>query len=340
MNEIVFPLVGTAFVMLAVLPLSALVAKGLLVALERDALSGPFHGLGLRYLVLTGSTLLPLAWFLSAGLHQAESGKSVLACLFDHETTSRCFEPGLFVLAILTSVLALGFRRLREFREARRTHAASDPALQRRLDDILSSHPRLQSLRGRLRVTNEPQFAIATAGLLRPHVFVGADFAAQVSDDVLASALAHELEHVRSLDPLRYLVLEIAIAINPAGNALLGNHLARWYGAREAHCDRTAVAAGCAALPLAEAIVQAARPCSVARVGLGAHDANMLKLRVSMLLAFSERCPSLCCRHEITAVPVALLLLVLVSLLPHQTSTAALDVLHSGSEQALAHFWR
>lgn len=32
---------------------------------------------------------------------------------------------------------------------------------------------------------------------------------------MLASALGHETEHVRALDPLRYLILQLALAVNP-----------------------------------------------------------------------------------------------------------------------------
>jgi hypothetical protein len=338
MNEIVFPALGTAFVMLVVLPACALVAKLMLALVERDALSGPFHGLGLRYVLLTGSTVLPLAWLLSAGLHQAESGRSMLACLFDHETTARCFEPGLFVLTLAAVMLALGSQRLRTLFDSNTARAGDDVAARARLERILTAHPALSAVR--VRVTTDGDFSIATTGLLRPVVLVGAAFARGMPDDVLASAIAHEREHVRSLDPLRYLVLELALALNPFGRIFLQTHVARWYGAREAHCDRTAVARGCAALPLAEAIVQAARPAARHIPGLGAQDAKLLELRVKLLFAFAERCPAPCCRHESSAVPVALVLLVLTLLLPHQTSTAALDVLHTGSEHALAHFWR
>jgi hypothetical protein len=55
MSEVVFPVLGTAFVFL-VLPLCALVAKGVLVVVERDDAIGPLHGLNLRYLVLIASS--------------------------------------------------------------------------------------------------------------------------------------------------------------------------------------------------------------------------------------------------------------------------------------------
>mgnify|MGYP000861631835 CR=1 FL=1 len=65
MIEATFPLLGTAFVVLIVLPAFALLAKAGLVMLERDEVGGPLHGLNLRYVVLTASSALPLAWLLS-----------------------------------------------------------------------------------------------------------------------------------------------------------------------------------------------------------------------------------------------------------------------------------
>ncbi len=101
MNEIAFPLFGTAFVTLVVLPSFALLAKCALLLLERDRAGGPLHGLTVRYVLIVGATALPLAWLLSAGLHQAETGRAAaLACLFDHDA-ALCFEPGLFALILL-----------------------------------------------------------------------------------------------------------------------------------------------------------------------------------------------------------------------------------------------
>ena len=104
MIEATFPLLGTAFVVLIVLPAFALLAKAGLVLLERDEVGGPLHGLNLRYVLLTGSSVLPIAWLLSAGLHQAETAKSALACLFDHDTAELCFEPGFFALMLAVVV--------------------------------------------------------------------------------------------------------------------------------------------------------------------------------------------------------------------------------------------
>lgn len=339
MSEVVFPLLGTAIVLLVVLPAFSLLAKLALVLVERDGVGGPLHGLTTRYLLLAGSSGLPLAWFFSAGLHQAESGKSALACLFDHGAAAPCFESGFFALVLGAVVLT------RSLGVVRRLDVASvslDPEAQplvERLKQIVDDHPMLHSLRSRVVVTAAPDFALGTYGWLKPRVFVGVEFAAEASDDMLASALGHENAHVRALDPLRYLVLQVALGVNPIGRLLLGSHLKRWYAAHEAHCDRDAVLQGARPLPLADAIVRAARP-RIGAVALGARDTSVLEFRVSMLLAFAERQPSSHGgRAGLPAFPTSVALLVIALLLPHQTGTGALDALHTGAEHALTYLW-
>jgi hypothetical protein len=139
------------------------------------------------------------------------------------------------------------------------------------------------------------------------------------------------------LDPLRYLVLKLALAVNPVGRFLLEPHARRWYAAREAHCDREAVIQGFPPLSLADAIVRAARPGTFEVVPLGAPDMSVLRLRVGMLLAFAEERPVRCCHPGMSALPAALALLLLALLLPHQTGTGALDALHRGAERALTY---
>ena len=161
---------------------------------------------------------------------------------------------------------------------------------------------------------------------------------------MLGSALAHEAEHVRALDPFRYLILQLSLAVNPCGRFLLEPHAARWRAALESHCDREAVVRGAAPLALADAIVRAARPGAPEAalqqaVGLGARDTAVLQLRVGMLLAFAERAPHRCPSHGLPAFPMAFTLLIVAMLLPHQTGTAALDVLHTGAEHTVTYFW-
>ena len=342
MTEAAFPLLGAAFVVLVVLPACALVARFLLTWLERDEARGPLHRLHLRYVVLTGSSVLPLAWFLSAGLHQAESGQSELACLIDHEAAGLCFEPGFFVLTLAFVVLVALVRAARSSGDARASSSSAAHALLQRLERVVSARPSLVELTHRLVVTDEEDFALGTQGWLSPRVLVGTTFAARVSDEMLASALAHEREHVLARDPLRYLLLRFALVVNPFGRLLLEPHVARWQAAREAHCDRAAVVAGAAPLALADAIVRAARPAGrpaavQPAVALGARDTAVPKLRVGLLLAFAERAPARCCAPSPSTFPLALTLLFVTLLLPHQAGTLALDVLHTSAERALTY---
>jgi beta-lactamase regulating signal transducer with metallopeptidase domain len=259
--------------------------------------------------------------------------------LLDHDDAERCFEPGFFAAALVVAVLVLSIRTVRQHRGVRAASADAASALEKRLDWIVARFPTLADLRERLVVTDAEGFAVGTHGLIKPRVFVGTRFAGRVSDEMLASALGHEREHVRAYDPLRYLLLHLALGVNPFGRLLLGPHAARWQAAREAHCDREAVLGGAAPLPLADAIVRAARPSSREAVALGARDTAVLKFRIGMLLAFAEKPPSRCCRQGVAAFPLAFILLLVAVLLPHQTGTHALDAVHTGAEHALNYFW-
>jgi hypothetical protein len=280
-----------------------------------------------------------MVWLISAGLHQAERGVVAIACQFTH-ATDICLEPAAF--AGLLSVLALGCwaRTLSERAAARVSNAPRARALLERLEALVADHPSLSSLAGRLRATETPGYALGTQGMTRPLVFVGVAYAEALSDDVLIAGLAHEGEHVRTLDPLRYVVLELALSMNPLGRKLLDPHAFRWRAAREAHCDREAVLGGSLPLALAEAIVRAAKPAPCQAVALGAGDMTLLRFRVGMLFAFSEQLPSRCCRRGVSAFPIAIVLLLVALFLPHGTGTAALDALHTSVEHAFIFAWR
>ena len=65
---------------------------------------------------------------------------------------------------------------------------------------------------------------------------------------------------------------------------------------------------------------------------LGAGNLAALRLRVGLLLAYSEQPPVRCCRGP--TLRVALGLLVLAFALPHSVGTGLLDLLHMASERA------
>ena len=340
MSEAVFPLLGAACVVFVVLPVSALAVKGILSLLERQNPGSVLHRLDVRYLLLTGSSILPLTWFLSAGVHQAEPGRLMAACLLDHDVAGVCSEPGFFVFTLAVVTLALAARTVLSARDGEVESSAASSETLARVHALVLTHTGLASLSARIDVTDCPGFALGTAGLFRPRVIVGAGYAAGLSDDALASALAHELEHVRSYDPLRYFVLRLSLAVNPLGRVLLDVHAARWLGAQEAHCDRQAVIGGAQPLALAQAILQAVRPQRQSIVALGGNNTSMLRLRVGLLLAFAEQRPVPCCKRSLSASWAALALVVIAMVLPHGAGTEALDVLHLGAEHAVGRLVR
>lgn len=334
MSEAIFPFFGVAFVMVVVLPVSALVAKLVLRALDRSG--GPLHGLNARFLVLTGSTLAPLAWLLSAALHQAETSRSIVACLLHDDVAGACFEAGLFAL-LLGLILFICLVRASVGTNVP-GHSGTERAKRAllRIDRLMASSP-LAWVRGRVAVTEAPGFAAAVTGLLRPSILIGASYVEDLDDDPLAGALAHEAEHLRSRDPLRYWLLRFALAANPLGSCLLASEASSWVSAREAHCDREAVLGGAGPLPLAAAIIAAARPAS-ADPAVGARDARVLRFRVELLCAFAESPPRRCCPGRVPPFAMSLAMLVFAAALPHQLGTEALDLLHRGAEEAATLF--
>jgi Zn-dependent protease with chaperone function len=340
LSEAAFPLLGAAFVVCVVLPACALVAKGVLLVAERDVALGPLRGLNLRYVVLTSSSLLPLGWFLSAGVHQVESKTFSLACLFDHDAAALCLEPGFFSLLLILVMVCASLASLRTNQRVQSSTSDVAVALASRLAGVVARDPSLGDLQGRLRVTEDETFTLGVYGFAKPCVFVGVGFAARLTDEMLASALGHEQAHVRALDPVRFGVLQFALRVNPLGGWLLAPHAARWRAAREAHCDREAVVHGAAPLPLAHAIVRAARPGPHPAVALGDDDTAVLRFRIGMLLAYAERAPARCRQQGPEAFSTAFGLLLFALLLPHQAGTDALDAVHTGAERALIHFWR
>lgn len=340
MTEAAFPLLGAAFIVLIVLPACALLAKLGLVLIERRQQGGVLRGLNRRFLLVTGSSALPLAWFFSAGLHQTEAGASALVCLLSHDDATLCFEPGFFSLLL---AIGVGVGWARAVRSAGRVDASVSSVgrqLAARIERLVAESPALNALVGRVVVTDDASFAIGTRGFLKARVFVGVEFARAMSDEMLVGALHHECEHLESRDPLRYLLLELALTVNPFGRFLLEPHVARWKAAREAHCDREAVLNGAAPLALADAIVRAARPSPRETAALGYSDVAVLKLRVSFLLAFAERTPERCCDEGRVAIPMVALLLLVTLLLPHQAGTDALDAVHLTAEHMLAYLSR
>lgn len=339
MTEAAFPLLGPALVVGVVLPISALLVRIALELTHRLVPNAALHGVRARYLVLLASSLLPITWLLSAALHQAETGLSVLACIVDHGLDPNCIEPRLFGLALVVTMSVLALPTL--IRALRGSISGPDsktgPELER-VRAILERTPWLAELRDLVVVRDGSGPAIATHGIVRPTVVVRWSYLERLDDTALAAALGHELEHVRYRDPLRYLLMSLALALNPIGRLWLGREVRGWIAAREAECDHDAVIRGADPAALAHALILAARPTDtdVPIPALATAELAILQLRVELLMAYSERRSANFETRSRPALRFAGVLLAVVVAWPHSGETAALDVLHTSAEGVVA----
>lgn len=342
MNELALPVLGVAFVFGVVMPGAALVSRAAFALLRRHGASRLHGHGGLRYALLVGPTALPLGWFVSACLHQAESGTHPDVCAVPDAPGVLCPEVACFAAALVVLVALAALPRLiREQRVLRGSNSARALCARMRVLALAERDEELaRLLRERLLFSERAPEPIATLGVFAHRIVVNSTFALQLDDRALLGALRHEAEHVRNHDPLRYFVAWWALAANPIGRVLLGSELQRWIVAREIHCDREAVLSGASAPALAQALISAARfatprpTCSALATG----DADVLRLRVGLLMAYSDRLPHSCCQaHTLRAAVLALLVAIAM---PHHFGTSALDALHTGTESALLYFWR
>ncbi len=332
MNELFFPTLGTAVVVLLVLPLCAALSRGLLFLLDRAAGTRLVRWGTARYLLLVLPSLVPFAWTISAGLHQAESGRSVIGCLFLHELEQLCLEPLLFAGLLCLVALACtgpwlvrcaGFSRVRASAEAGET--ARVAALVQRTQAIAA-------LRGRVVVAEGGVGGCAALGLCRPIVAIDADFVRRCDDETLIGALAHELEHLRGRDTIRYWLLALSLRLNPLGAWLLKRDAAAWVFRREVQCDRAAVLAGAEPLAVASALLRAASPRDPALAHIGGARSK-LRLRVELLLAYAEKRPPVEAAWGASGLALVALIAGLASFVPHFGGTNPLDVMHTTVER-------
>lgn len=336
MTGVALPVLGLGIIVGIVLPAAALGARGGLWLLDRTR--GPtlerFNSV--RYLLLVGPTVFPLLWFLSACLRQVVVGTEASVCVVPDPPGRPC--PEVAALGVLLVVLIAGTalpHLLRERRAPRGSDTSTSAAVRRRIERLAHGQPDLGPLLRRLVIADDAPEAIATRGFLRPRVVIDARFAAELDDEALLAALQHEAGHTRAADPLRYLFAQWAVSLNPVGRRLLGADLRRWILAREAHCDRDAVLRGASAPALAHALVRAARfPVTSCGVALGATDADVLRLRVALLLAYAERPPRPW--PSVPMLPGVLVGIAVALLVPHRVDDGALDTLHRATERVLA----
>ena len=333
MTEAVFPLLGPLLVFGLALPCVALLMKLLLLVARRR--EGLHLRLRLRYVLIVASSGVPLVWLISAGLHQAESGRIVEVCVAPHGPGALCLEAIYFAFALVVLAALFALPRL-VWEQVLLRGSASEAAARasERVARLIRSRAQLRALEERCVVRDKLRHTIVTVGVVSPRLVIRTSFAEELDDESLVAVLHHELEHVIGRDPLRYFVAWWALAINPVGRWILNGELARWVLAREIHCDREAVLAGASAPALAHSLVRGSRSTTTHGPvpALGAGNLAALRLRVGLLLAYSEQPPVRCCRGP--TLRVALGLLVLAFALPHSVGSGLLDLLHMASERA------
>jgi Zn-dependent protease with chaperone function len=339
MSAAVFPVLGAVLVFLGVLPLTALLARLVLRVADHvlPASWQHFHG-ELRYFLIVMASAAPLLWFVSAGVHQAESGEPSGVCASEHGAEGIiCWEPWLFALILSVYCASLALRRRVSKQSVgggrARELSARGQAAALRVARLLTAHAGLHALRRRCQVSDELPFSAATVGMLFPRVVLSIRFVELVDDDELVGTLHHELEHVRGHDPLRYFLAALSLRVNAWGRVFLDRELWQWRFQRELHCDREAVANGASATAIARAIVIAARnSLDSAIVALGDADGRALRLRVELLLAYAERPPQSAGRRARSAFGATLFAALALALLPHGGRTWALDTIHTAVE--------
>ena len=334
MTEAIFPVFGPVLVLLGVLPLTAIAAKLLLMAAEAW-LPTAWHYTKqeLRYYLVVTASAAPLLWFASAGFHQAETGEPSRVCAVVHTAHEAfCLESWFFASALLLYCVGFALRRsVAKGLTTPKIGSHRSQAAEQRLQRLARRHPELEAVVARCRVTDDLPVPIATVGLIAPRIVLSTPFVERLEDDALVGALHHELQHVRGRDPLRYFIAAWALRVNLWSRFFLASDITLWKFGRELDCDREAVANGADATGIAEAIVAAARKSlDPAIVALGDTDGQALKLRIDLLLAYTEQPPRRTERR--TAFGATIMTAVALTMLPHAGRNWALDVVHVAVE--------
>ena len=324
MNELLFAVLGAVSVFFVAVPMLTLVARMVAERLEPGRQGG-------RLLLVTGPTLGPVLWFLSAAIHQSERSTPVSACSVDHLGGELCPDIvwfGALLLSVLSyAVLRRGGAgaglgaRVQPEQQADRAH------IEARIETICARYQSLRAYRTRVRIVATGAAPACVRGLWWPRIELASALATKLDDDELAAALLHEVEHLRGRDPLRFFVAQVALSINPLA-FLLADEFARYCLVREVACDKRAVQCGAHPLSLARSIVAAATPAPLmgAVAPLGGHGIGGVRLRVQLLLGYAACGAGAAPRA--TPVGLGTVLLILLALSPHIAGAGPLDQLH------------
>ena len=341
MSQLAYLVVGLLALFGLGVPLFTLVSKVALVLRRRQAEDITEFGSTPSYLLIVSPVLLPVLWVVSAGLHQTEAGWFAAGSGAGHLAGQACWNA-LVLGLVATLAVAVVLLRARVALDAAEQRATTEPAAHRRaarrIARVCRSHPTLARLRRRILVVDREGDQAVTTGLIKPVIEMSCGLIHSLDDRALQGALLHEAEHVRGLDPLRYLLARVALSLNPFG-WLLAAEFQRWRWAREARCDRGAVSRGASPLSLAQALLVAARQSAA---GSGARPAlarcesgRFLHLRILLLLGYASTCVTI--RSRILPVLAgAAAVILLTAWLPHAVSAWPLDGLHAFVDATVA----
>lgn len=339
MNELLPPALGVLILYVIVVPAITLVGK-LLLIVRRHRLEEPSRfGSTLMYLLLVSMVMGPASWFVSAVAHLSEPDRTTIACALGHVDRELGRNALALIIGGIVAIASAVLRRAGRDERAKvagnRLSVADPQAL--RLRRLCQENVHLAPLVDRIHAVSGSSTRICTLGYLRPRIEVSVELMAQLDDRALTGAMLHEAEHLRTYDPLRYLLAAVCLGLNPAA-FLLRPEIARWRQARELICDRFAVRAGADPLSLAEALVVAARPRPepvlpfAAQLGCG--SVSWLQYRINLLFGYATRPPG----QEKRELPSFLLIvLALVPVvLPHIVDAWPLAGLHHSLELLIA----
>jgi Zn-dependent protease with chaperone function len=328
--ELVFPIAAVAFTFLVLVPLLALLSRAVLSRRRRLATTWSDFGSAGTFAWLVAPTFVPVAWLISAALHQLEPAPGADPCVTNHVSAEACFDVALLVTFVAIGLFAVtSWRAWRERPQLRLDRTYLLAPASRRVRELVARDPALRGLR--VDVVGGAPAPVFSLDLLRPRVVVDACFVTDSDDEVLRAALLHERAHIDGRDPLRGFVARLGLALNPVGGWLAPDY-ERWRRAREAQCDGEAVAWGGQPLALAHGILHAARFRCAGHLPEGAtalcgHDATALRLRLALLLDGPPR-PRRSLGHLVLAVA-----LIAALTTPHIDGFGLLEVFHSEVER-------
>lgn len=333
MSELAFLVAGLLVLFGLGVPLLTVVSKAVLVVRRRRTEDITEFGSTTNYLWVVGPVLLPVLWIASAGLHQSEAGWFSTGAGAQHLAGQACWNA-LVVGLVAALVVGVGLLRQRASVAAALRRATCGPThrhLAKRVAAVCEAHPQLRRFRHRVVLIDREGEQASTTGLIKPVIEMSCRLVDSLDDRALEGALLHEAEHLRGLNPLRYLLASVSLSLNPLGWLLAGEYQ-RWRWAREARCDRGAVSRGARPLSLAQALVVAARRggSSAATEPALAHrsDGRFLRLRILLLLGYATTRVELQ-RRVLPVLLPALVVVLLTAWLPHALGAWPLDGLHA-----------